>query len=245
MVLVHPPWFRPNMQRALEVLPDVRQSVSHEGTRLPARHGSSWISRRVTQLPSVYREDQAQTTRDLIDVPERVVDRQAERDGSLNKRTVAGRVRFQPFDHTYEASKRRRDADPDVITLHRSDKDARRSFDLHGGSARFIKNKILEFIRTYPQSEQSAWFNKNRLEQVFMTQRTLPEREMKPLKRTNGETDDEYAERTKKALDTKREKRARNAADRNELAEHHLITLEKKPPKLPDGAKARPKRAVR
>ena len=48
---------------------------------------------------------------------------------------------------------------------------------------------------------------------------------MKPLmKRKDGETDGEYAERTAEALDTKREKRARNAAERADMAEHHLVT---------------------
>ena len=212
------------MLRALEVLPDVRGCVAHDTSRLPARHGSSWLSRRVTRLSTVYREGSVQTTRDLLTIPERAVDRDAERSGSMTKRTVAGRLRFHPFEHTYEVSKRKRDADPEITTVRRSDKDARRSFDLHGGAARFIKNKILEFINQQPEEERSAWFNRNRLEQVFMTQRTLPERAMKPLKRKEGETDGEYAERSTKALDTKREKRARNAAERADMAEHHLVT---------------------
>ena len=224
MVLVRPPWYRSDMLRALEVLPDVRESTAHDTSRLPARHGSSWLSRRVTRLSTVYREGSLQTTRDLIEVPERDVDRDAERNGSLNKRTIAGRIRFHPFEHTYEVTKRKRNAEPETVTVRRSDKDVRRSFNIHGGASRFIKNKILEFINKQPQDERSAWFNKNRLEQVFMTQKTLPERAMKPLKRKDGETDDEYDERTAKALDTKREKRERNAAERAELAEHHLVT---------------------
>ena len=209
--VLRPPWFKPHMAgrigAAQGMLPDVNMGTATSSSSFAA----SWASRIVTKLPIG-----VSSARSLFNLPHREPDvekRDALRSGSLIHRTVSSRVRFLPNRHSFIEKKRKRDGGNVESSVERSAKHIQAKFNKHGGAARFVWNKAIEFIRAQPVADQHDWYKTVKLYPILIAQRTLTDRALRAQK--DDESPEEYAKFCSDKVSSKANLAANKAAHAN------------------------------
>ena len=205
-----PPWFAKHQLGALDVrVPDVRNAQPL--FRPAGAFRGTWASRNEIVLDSNVKADRSSFQLDVEESkPSKV-------EGSLQHRTLSARIRFVDFSHHYETGKRARDGTAAREVVHRSAKYVRAKFNAHGGGFRFVWNKAIQFIRSFPASEQGRWYNKNKLHPILLTMRAYSDRAIPDQKKT--ETTEEYETRVAEV----QARRQRMKDDRTAFAEFKLL----------------------